>query len=601
MAPSSLPHPPKRRKILMSPDDDDALIQDLEARLTTAVAAKKSLNPLVDLLDVALSASSPARVHKAVYSLYRVFVVVIGSGLLDAQEEERARVVRAWIQERLSSFTSFLVGLLKDAEPTLQASALRILMSLLKHMSTSLSKSSAHPQFHVPFFKKIIEALLAAPPSQRTESKSEDDGRLDDNVRDLFAKTWLNVYDDVRWFFLRDCSPVSEQLAMQKHPRAYENLLALLESLQRFPRTQSDINTWWVEEVGIKPPRFKNSGVFSSASDDDEPASDLEDDWRKFFDEPSEKDAGRGKKAAPSARLNQMTVHQSLHALTSHRAVFTRAWLGLLPHLSDPRRLDSSLALRALNVMHQGVMPHLTRAIMVMDWVGSCVDYGGVVGLLALNTLFILIQDYNLDYPVFYTRLYAFLDRDLLHLKHRARFFRLAELFLSSTHLPATLLASFVKRLSRLTLNASPSGIVMTIPFVYNILKRHPALMVMIHRDSDELGDPSHDPFLADEPNPNATQALESSLWELCSMRRHYHSGVSTLARIFEEAFTKPAYPLEDFLDHTYSTLLDTEFKRKIKKDPAVADELPRALFNISDAAPTATSDPVAELWSFSC
>lgn len=37
------------------------------------------------------------------------------------------------------------------------------------------------------------------------------------------------------------------------------------------------------------------------------------------------------------------------------------------------------------------------------------------------------------DYPSFYTRLYAFLDRDLLHNKHRARFFRLAELFLSST------------------------------------------------------------------------------------------------------------------------------------------------------------------------
>ena len=37
------------------------------------------------------------------------------------------------------------------------------------------------------------------------------------------------------------------------------------------------------------------------------------------------------------------------------------------------------------------------------------------------------------DYPSFYTRLYAFLDQDLLHLKYRSRFFRLAELFLSST------------------------------------------------------------------------------------------------------------------------------------------------------------------------
>jgi hypothetical protein len=63
------------------------------------------------------------------------------------------------------------------------------------------------------------------------------------------------------------------------------------------------------------------------------------------------------------------------------------------------------------------------------------------------------------------------------------------------------------------------------------------------------------DPFLADEPNPNLTNALDSSLWELYSHKNHYHAGVSTLARIFEEAFTKPSYPMEDFLDHTYATV----------------------------------------------
>lgn len=30
---------------------------------------------------------------------------------------------------------------------------------------------------------------------------------------------------------------------------------------------------------------------------------------------------------------------------------------------------------------------------------------------------------------------------------------------------------------------------------------------------------------------------------------------MSTLAKIFGEAFTKPNYPLEDFLDHTYGTV----------------------------------------------
>lgn len=112
----------------------------------------------------------------------------------------------------------------------------------------------------------------------------------------------------------------------------------------------------------------------------------------------------------------------------------------------------------------------------------------------------------------------------------------------------------------------------MALPFIYNILKRHPALMVMIHRtdaDGEENGvwciAARHvtsayqraflDQFNPEEPNPNRTGALESFLWELRTHREHYHSSVSTLARIFEEAFTKPAYSMEDFLDHTYGTV----------------------------------------------
>lgn len=60
------------------------------------------------------------------------------------------------------------------------------------------------------------------------------------------------------------------------------------------------------------------------------------------------------------------------------------------------------LVARALVVLHHGVIPHLTRAVLIMDWVGSCVDHGGHVGLLALNALFVLMREYNLYvYPKF--------------------------------------------------------------------------------------------------------------------------------------------------------------------------------------------------------
>lgn len=101
--------------------------------------------------------------------------------------------------------------------------------------------------------------------------------------------------------------------------------------------------------------------------------------------------------------------------------------------------------------------------------------------------------------------------------------------------------------------------------------------MVMIHRvdDSDDASNgtiflPSHsfsvpdllitcahvtDPFDPTEPNPQLTNAADSSLWELYTQKSHYHAAAATLARVFEEAFTKPSYALEDFLDHTYSTV----------------------------------------------
>ena len=73
----------------------------------------------------------------------------------------------------------------------------------------------------------------------------------------------------------------------------------------------------------------------------------------------------------------------------------------------------------------------------------------------------------------------------------------------------------------------------------------------------------NQDPFLPSETNPLHTQAHLSSLWELVSHRSHYHSSVSTLAKIFSEAFTKPNYAMEDFLDHTYATVHFVSFRLK--------------------------------------
>ncbi|KAF8645406.1 hypothetical protein AX16_007840 [Volvariella volvacea WC 439] len=623
---SSLP-PTKKRKVESTATLES--IKKVEKDLTHALANNGSLNPLADLLHLTTKATEATHTSKGIYALYRVFVLILtGNKLLEnGAGDEKAKIVKNWVLERLNEFVMFLVGLLQDEEKTLRISALQILFSLQKHLSTFASASSSdpsrQPQFHIVHFKKIVNGLLVCPPSQRpgalSHSKATASNVIDPDIRHQFHETWFSVHDDVRWFFLREVANVLNSHSHDEYPHLAQNLLIILEPLDTFPTEEPELNAWWVSELGEKPPKPKGSKDTDEDNDDDDQDLDEdneEDDWRKFFDDtpPSSKNQNK-KLKAPGVRLHRMTLHQSLHSLESHRAVFTRAWLTLLPRLEidGDKEKSKASALRVLNIMHRGVLPHLTRAILVMDWVGNAVDYGGSVGLLALNALFTLIKDYNLDYPSFYTRLYAFLTRDVLHLKHRARFFRLTEIFLSSTHLPAQLLASFIKRLARLSLSAPPAAIVMLIPFTYNILKRHPALMVMIHRTA-EIDEESKDPFLPNEPNPNSTQAIDSSLWELISHRSHYHSAVSTLAKIFSEPFTKPNYSMEDFLDHTYGTLFDTDIKHKIKRDPPLTIEIEQhgkisgTLFpQLSDPSPGGEEeeekragvggDAVAELW----
>jgi len=161
------------------------------------------------------------------------------------------------------------------------------------------------------------------------------------------------------------------------------------------------------------------------------------------------------------------------------------------------------------------------------------------------------------------------------------------------------MIASFLKRLSRLSLSAPPAAIVLLIPFTYNLLKKHPSLMVMIHRHDMTFAE---DPFNMAESNPYLTNAIDSSLWELASHRAHYHHSVSALTLMFENKFTKPQYGLEDFLDHTYSTMFSTEMKGKMRGEPPLALEIPNQLFNDPRMSPKMSLQPfdaVRELWTF--
>jgi U3 small nucleolar RNA-associated protein 19 len=241
----------------------------------------------------------------------------------------------------------------------------------------------------------------------------------------------------------------------------------------------------------------------------------------------------------------------------THRRKGQEAWLSIIG-----LDLGKEQRKQILRILVHEIVPWINATERLMDFLTDSFNEGGEMSLLSLAGLFYLMQEKNLDYPSFYQKLYSLLDTGLLHSKHRSRFFRLLDTFMASTHLPAALVASFIKRLSRLALDAPPAGIVVVIPWIYNMFKRHPSCTFMIHREPrskeqkeqwDEDG--IQDPFDMTEENPMETGAIDSCVWELDTLQSHYHPNVATLARIISEQFTKQHYNLEDFLDYSYNSV----------------------------------------------
>jgi U3 small nucleolar RNA-associated protein 19 len=290
-----------------------------------------------------------------------------------------------------------------------------------------------------------------------------------------------------------------------------------------------------------------------------------------------------------------------LRSLSQHKKQAQEAWLALM-HLG----LSKEQRKKVLEAMATSIAPWFTQPELLMDFLTDCYNSGGSISLLALSGVFYLIQERNLDYPEFFTKLYSLLDADILHSKHRSRFLRLLDTFLGSSHLPAVMVASFIKRLARLALNAPPSAIVIIVPWFYNLFKKHPLTTFMMHRvprskeEKDLLETEGlDDPFLPEEKDPMETRAIDSCLWEIVQLQSHYHPNVATIAKIISEQFTKQAYSLEDFLDHSYGSLLEAEISKEVKKPPVVEYMIPKRIFTKADEAAAEPDSLLVGLWDF--
>lgn len=453
----------------------------------------------------------------AAVAICRIFCHFIsGEKLVKRKDDSDAdEQIVLWLKQRLRDYAESTIGWIGSPDATRESTALTLLMRIVKEETSQDSKRSEQAwRTERSTFYLVVRALL--------ENTDAEGARQD------FAEKFVEKYDDVRFYTMLAIKQFFSAEA-RRTEEIVGNALDLLKRVEGIPDSDQQLEDWY------------------------------------------------GKAPEPEA-------HQ-LYLLSTHRKVAQECWLSIFrsPLTANHRKT-------ILNIMTPQILPWFSNRIEILtDFLTDSFNEGGSVSLLALSGIFHLMTKRNIDYPGFYTKLYSLLDEHVMHSKHRSRFYRLLNQFMSSTHLPAAMVASFIKRLARLSLQAPPGAIVWVVPWVYNMFKKHPPCTFMLHRKyhpahliysshAEYKEEGMDDPFDASQPDPMLTNAIDSSLWELHTLQDHWHPNVATLAKILGEQFTKREYQLEDFLDYSYTSLIDAELAKEMKKVPEVEWEIPKRI-----------------------
>ncbi|CAK7222760.1 Maturation and nuclear export of 40S ribosomal subunits interacting protein [Sporothrix eucalyptigena] len=551
--PAKYDAPRKRTRSESGSDDDmdETSVQDrillLEGQI---LESKKHYNNIVELLEMAKPKGSDDKNDEeeeddnddddnnnespalaAAVALCRVFMRLLAAGSLNlnrSMSDKEVTVVR-WLKDRLAEYEAVLLAIVGgQSGDDAAATALTLAMRLLQAEGQAQRKKAASSDdatysFPQPLLTSIVKSLLLA--SIKLDSEAAE------GLADEFVEKYVVEHTDVQFYTFKAVHTVLGSISVDSAESsiAANGAFYLLSLLDDVPATSDEFETFFVN-----PPPAKRS--------------------------------------------------HALYSVAKHRKQAQDAWLAVLQRAVSLGE-DKSLRKRALSIASTVIAPWFAQPELMLDFLTDCYDAGGATSLLALSGLYYLIQERNVDYPAFYRKLYSLLDAELMHSKHRSRFFRLLDTFLASTHLPVQMVASFIKRLARLCLHAPPSAVVSVVPWIYNMLKTHPQCTFMIHRiprteeEKAALADGLADPFDAFEDDPMETGAVDSCLWEVVQLQSHYHPNVATIAKILSEQFTKQSYNVEDFFDHSYQSMLEAEFGKDVRKTPVVEFQIPKRIF----------------------
>lgn len=512
-----------RKSILESPKNYNKIVKLLSnlQTINSIIVDNKDVNS--NLLTLSRS---------LIHNLYEIFSQFISQRLIKVFKgiSEQEETVRKWLASKYDTFQNELysfwsIPFFTEAIATIKIDSLETFMKLIKDEGKFLGPSLGEQYFPTLRYRYVLSKLLTAANIENIDKDNSD------YVFSEFKDNYFEKYWDLKFYFFSEFQNIINEITKSGnyHRLVFNKLVTLTKSSPVYDIENKDQIVelpLWVEQ-------------------------------------------------APQ---------NTMYSINNFRLNFEKSWIGAL-NLKGLTKLEYS---SALSILHKRIIPFFSEAQKLMDFLTASYTLGIqtkdiLLSILALNGLWELMKSYNLDYPNFYTNLYAILTPDLLHLKEKSRFFRLLDLFMSSTHLSASIVASFIKRLARLSLTAPPSGIVCVIPFIYNLIRKHghTTCMLLIHSTTSSEEDAVYeDPFDENETDPSKTEAIGSSIWELEAMSNHYHPNVSALVKIFSQQFTKYSYNMEDFLDWSYTKLLDAEMAKRFKGDLGVEFEKWSSMFD---------------------
>lgn len=180
------------------------------------------------------------------------------------------------------------------------------------------------------------------------------------------------------------------------------NLLGQLFPLTNLPRTQADLNAFFIPSISSPPQSSsetpssskkskQNNGGSTKKSKSKEAESTPE--WMAAYDSSDDEEVIVGGKRQRTSKLN---IHSAIHSPTAHTSAYTDLYITVLSTVA----LDEVWTRKILVGLHgsSGILGHMRpdKRVRVADWLGSLVDRGGVEGMLAVNGLFVLMTQYNL-------------------------------------------------------------------------------------------------------------------------------------------------------------------------------------------------------------